>query len=234
MIEKKDIFGKEYFDSGKRETGRFANYSYDKMSASYEKLAKILVDAVSPRRVLDIGCAKGFLVHAFWKAGIECYGVDVSEYAISQAHKEIRRYLYVHDVDNVDLPFADDSFDLITAVGVLDYVHDRFRAVRDMKRVLQNGSTLFLSIAFESKNDKYRTTLQSKQQWINELDQAGFEFQQALTDEKYLLLMDNFLHSATSAKAILSRSFFQLPFSKNIIKPYLESKWGILFFKLTK
>lgn len=234
MVEKKDIFGKEYFDSGKRETGRFANYSYNRMFASYEKLASILIDVVSPRRVLDIGCAKGFLVHAFWKAGVECYGVDVSEYAISQAHKEIRQYLKVHDVDNTDLPFVDNSFDLITAVGVLDYVHDRFRAMREIRRVLKNRATLFLSVAYVSNNDKYRTTLQGRQQWIRELAQEGFEFQQTITDDKYLLLMDNFLQSATSAKAFLSKSFLRLPFCKNIMKPYLESRWGILFFKLTK
>ena len=44
-------------------------------------------------RILDFGCAKGFVVQGLRMLGYEAYGVDVSEYAISQAPKETNGYV---------------------------------------------------------------------------------------------------------------------------------------------
>ena len=44
------------------------------------------------QRILDFGCAKGFIVKAFRIFDFEAYGVDISEYAIKNADSSVRDY----------------------------------------------------------------------------------------------------------------------------------------------
>ena len=82
-------FGREYFDEntplsygGYRHDGRFA-------APAKRILAHYQLNGLS--RILDVGCAKGFLLYEFYKLGISgVYGIDISEYAISQVPEEIR------------------------------------------------------------------------------------------------------------------------------------------------
>src|SRR5438309_5805268 len=72
-------------------------------SAHWTNFFSIVADqcirSLRPGSVLDAGCAKGFLVEAFWDRGVPCYGIDVSEYAISQVRADIRPYCNVASLD---------------------------------------------------------------------------------------------------------------------------------------
>ncbi len=39
---------------------------------------------MGPKKVLDVGCAKGFLVEAVRPRGVEAFGNDISEYAMGE------------------------------------------------------------------------------------------------------------------------------------------------------
>jgi len=56
-------------------------------------IADRIVREINPRTALDAGCAMGFLVEALRERGVEAYGVDISEYAISQVHPSVKPYL---------------------------------------------------------------------------------------------------------------------------------------------
>ena len=56
-------------------------------------IADQVVAEIKPRRVLDVGCAKGFLVEALRDRGVEAFGIDVSEYAIGEVRPDIRAIL---------------------------------------------------------------------------------------------------------------------------------------------
>ena len=49
------------------------------------------------KKVLEIGCAKGFVVEAMRDLGIDAYGIDVSQYAKDCAREDIKPYLQVAD-----------------------------------------------------------------------------------------------------------------------------------------
>ncbi len=51
-----------------------------------------------PKIVLGAGCAMGFLVETLRKRGVEAYGVDISEFAISQVHDDIKASCWVGSV----------------------------------------------------------------------------------------------------------------------------------------
>ena len=50
----------------------------------FQKIAEKINSIYQPRTFLDVGCAYGYLVEALRDLGVDAYGVDVSEYAISQ------------------------------------------------------------------------------------------------------------------------------------------------------
>src|SRR3989339_273533 len=67
-------YGRMYFD-GPREYG-YGGYNYD---GRWIPVAKDIVDHFSLKpgdRLLDVGCAKGFLVKDLLALGIDAYGID--------------------------------------------------------------------------------------------------------------------------------------------------------------
>jgi SAM-dependent methyltransferase len=71
-----------------------------------------------PATVLDAGCAMGFLVEELRKRGVDASGVDISEYAISQAHESVAEHCSVASLNEP----LEGRYDLITCIEVLEHV----------------------------------------------------------------------------------------------------------------
>jgi SAM-dependent methyltransferase len=128
-------FGMEYFD-GTREQG-YGGYKYDgRWVAIAEDFVKFY--GLKPGdRVLEIGCAKGFLVKDLMKVcpGLEVFGVDISDYAVINCEPEVVGRIHQGNAKN--LKFPDNSFDLAISINT---VHNLERdeciyALREMQRV---------------------------------------------------------------------------------------------------
>src|SRR5512140_377293 len=61
-------------------------------------IAERIVSEMNPATVLDAGCAMGFLVEGLRARGVDAMGLDISEYAIGQAHEDIRPFCQVGSV----------------------------------------------------------------------------------------------------------------------------------------
>jgi SAM-dependent methyltransferase len=72
--------------------------------------------------VLDFGCAKGFLVKAFREIGVDAYGVDISDYAISQSDSAIKPYIRCLDLTSLPYPDSWPPVDYIVAKDVLEHL----------------------------------------------------------------------------------------------------------------
>ena len=84
----------------------------------FGKVADHIVRELRPKRVLDAGCAKGFLVEQLRNRGVEAYGIDISEYAISQVHDSVQAYCNVASLTEP----IEDRYDLITCVEVIEHM----------------------------------------------------------------------------------------------------------------
>ena len=109
-------YDEHYFNKYHRE------YSFAKMRPYFSVIARALVGLFKPQQVLDVGCARGYLVHIFRELGVDCWGIDLSEYALSSAPEEVQKYLLKVDIDHEELPFESGIFDLITCLDVVEHL----------------------------------------------------------------------------------------------------------------
>jgi SAM-dependent methyltransferase len=169
-------FGESYFDSGRSERGQYVHYSYESRYPYFQLLAKNIERVFQPRKVLDLGCAKGFLVLAFHELGIEAYGVDISEYAISKAPSEIRDHLRHVDLGHDALPFSASSFDLVMSLGVLEYILNFEHVIEEARRILLNGGLFVMLADYFPGRDELRVNVRSRDSWLESMRNFGFSY----------------------------------------------------------
>jgi len=145
-------YGKEYFD-GKREYG-YGGYYYD---GRWKSVAKDIVNLYKLKKgdkVLDIGCAKGFLVNDLIDLGIDAYGLDISEYAIQNSMKSTYGRLHIGSAEK--LHFPDNSFDFVISINTIHNLTKLqcIKSLKEINRVSKKFS--FVQV------DSYRTLNQKK------------------------------------------------------------------------
>ena len=94
-------FGREYFD-GERGQG-YGGYRYDGRWVPVAERFRDHYRLTAGQRVLDVGCAKGFLLHDLRQVvpGLCVTGIDVSSYAIAQAMEDVRPRLLVGSAERL-------------------------------------------------------------------------------------------------------------------------------------
>ena len=132
-------FGQEYFD-GDRTQG-YGGYKYDGRWLPIAETFRDHWKLKAGDRVLDIGCAKGFLVKDLMTVcpGLEVFGLDISEYAIENAIPEVKNRLKQGNAAH--LPFADDSFRAAISINTIHNLPEAecLQAIKEMQRVAPLG-----------------------------------------------------------------------------------------------
>ena len=108
-----------------------------RLMANFEGTLEELFRRASPASLLDVGCGEGVLTHK-WAQRIEgrVVGLDLDD---PQLHEEWKGRqapnLEYRVMKAENLPFADDEFDVATAIEVLEHVPDPEHTVSEMARV---------------------------------------------------------------------------------------------------
>ena len=182
VIEISRQYGEMYFD-GPREYG-YGGYRYD---GRWLPVARDIITHFQLKpgmRILDIGCAKGFLVKDLMICcpGLEAFGLDISDYALKQCPPDVMGRLHLGNC--VSLPFPDASFDAVLSINTL---HNLERpalvtALKEITRVTRQNKA-FVQV------DSYRTPEQRElfldwvltakfhdypQGWLDVFREAGY------------------------------------------------------------
>ena len=98
-------------------------------------IADEIVRSLNPQKVLDAGCAWGFLVESLWDRGVESWGIDISDYAIDKVRPDMKKYCSVGSL----IEPIDTKFDLITCIEVLEHIpeNDARQAVEMLTNVTE-------------------------------------------------------------------------------------------------
>ena len=135
----------------------------------FARVADGIVRDLHPSSVLDAGCAMGFLVEALRERGVEAWGIDISEYAISQADESIREHCRVASLSE---PLA-RRYDLITCIEVIEHL-----PAADAEGAIANlcGATdrLLLSSTPHDYGEPTHLNVQPPEAWSAMLAKQGF------------------------------------------------------------
>lgn len=145
-------FGQEYFD-GDRRYG-YGGFKYDGRWVSFAKKLIAHYGLKPGDRVLDIGCAKGFVVHDFRAEGMAAFGLDISDYAIANAMEDVKPFLRTGTAADLSA-YADKSFDLVLSINTLHNLAlpQLFQALREIERVGRKDKFIVMD-AYRNEREK--------------------------------------------------------------------------------
>jgi ubiquinone/menaquinone biosynthesis C-methylase UbiE len=174
-------FGFEFFD-GSREQG-YGGYHYDGRWVPVARRLAARYGLNAGSRVLDIGCAKGFLIKDLLDLvpGIDVVGLDISAYAIENAHPDASGRLMLASCDQ--LPFSDNSFDLALSINTAHNLSEEgcFQSLLEMQRVSPKAA-FFQVDAYRNESERQifedwmltAKTYLTPEKWLKLLARAGY------------------------------------------------------------
>ncbi len=175
-------FGRDFFD-GDRKHG-YGGFGYlPRFWQPVIPTFKEHFNLDSSSSLLDVGCAKGFMLYDLIQIipGITVSGVDISEYAIENAIDSIKPHVQVAKAMN--LPFEDNSFDVVIAINTLHNLEkaDFAVALREVERVSRKGAFVTVD-AFRDEEEKEAMlawnltakTILSVDEWISFYDECSY------------------------------------------------------------
>ena len=95
-------------------------------------------------RLLEIGCSTGYLTRRFLVRGCDVVGCDINSAALLQARLR-HPAVPLACAEAERLPFADQSFDAIVMLEVIEHTFSDASALAEVRRVLRPGGVLILS-----------------------------------------------------------------------------------------
>ena len=108
--------------------------------------------------ILDIGCGGGMNINRMAQGAKKVYGVDYSIESVNLS-KEVNEDLIkegrveVHEGNVMDLPFEDNSFDIVTAFETVYFWPDIVKSFGEVKRVLKPGGMFLIGCEANGTNN---------------------------------------------------------------------------------
>jgi SAM-dependent methyltransferase len=176
-------FGKDFFD-GDRRTG-YGGFAYHpRFWQPVVPTFQAHFGLTESSSILDVGCAKGFMLHDFAELipGLTVKGVDVSSYAIGNALVDMLPHTQVADARQ--LPFPDKSFDLVISINTIHNLDraDLIVALKEITRV--SSKHAFVTVdAYRTEEEKAAMfawnltarTILSVDEWMELFAEAGYD-----------------------------------------------------------
>ena len=105
--------------------------------------------------LLDIGIGTGLSSILFHKAGLHIYGMDLSKEMLDACkNKGFAEDLKVHDLTVTPYPYADEMFDHVVCIGVLNHFEDLKPVFNEATRLLKNDGLFAIVIGDRKENEE--------------------------------------------------------------------------------
>lgn len=134
-------YSKDYWD-GERKYG-YGGYKY--IPGRWKTVAEKLIETYklnSKSKILDAGCGKGYLLKEIKDLlpEINITGFDISQYAVNNAHKDIKSNILIHDIRK-KFPFKENEFDLTISLGTIHNlkIFEIVETIKEISRVSKSS-----------------------------------------------------------------------------------------------
>lgn len=185
-------FDEKYFSSHTYENITFAKYSmYWWSNRFYAMLARRY--GRKGARFLEVGSGMGHLTGQL-EDTFETFGCDINHWAVRKSKEVVGRSL-LQTASAQELPFRDDSFNVVIIKHIVEHLPDPQKAIQEIARVTEAGGTLFLatpnldSLLKPWKGDKWigyqdptHISLKPPAEWISYIEGAGFTIKRVFSD----------------------------------------------------
>ncbi|MCQ2493249.1 MAG: methyltransferase domain-containing protein [Lachnospiraceae bacterium] len=166
MSKEEQYYNKEYYDKYLGSMPYAHGYGWEEIFGRYAARIK---NEIAPKRTLDVGCAIGFMVEALHDIGVEAYGIDISEYAISQVREDIKPFCRVKDA-TLDI---EEKYDLITCIEVVEHL-DMKDAVKTIEQMCKAADDIIFSSTPFDYNEESHISVNSPEYWAQIFAYNGF------------------------------------------------------------
>ncbi|MGQ9653242.1 MAG: class I SAM-dependent methyltransferase [Thermodesulfobacteriota bacterium] len=126
----------------KEMAGRYDSWYLSPAGRHVERMENdLILDLLKPAKgqsLLDVGCGTGNHLLFFRQMGLEVVGVDPSEAMLEVARDKLGPTADLQLVWAEDLPFDDNSFDIVTLITSLEFSHRPFLALQEAFRVARD------------------------------------------------------------------------------------------------
>jgi ubiquinone/menaquinone biosynthesis C-methylase UbiE len=209
-------FDEAYFERGHEKGTAYNNYiNSAPQSPTYHEIAEAIFKVFKPKKCLEIGCATGVIVNHLNQMGVDAHGIDVSAWAI-----ENKMHQNVHLSGADQLPFPNNTFDLIYSCHALEHIPRILleKSVSEIDRVSTFSAVQFHMLPIvgthpyeydeetvikDLKKDPTHNVLEIKSFWLDQWRHLGWN-----------TLSSNILFFSDASEAQLSSGQFII--SKNI------------------
>ena len=103
--------------------------------ASEKELFLRLIQPESGQSVLDVGCGTGHNLAFFTELGLKAVGIDASKPMLDIASRKLGNNVKLYRGHAEELPFDDNSFDIVTLITVLEFVSEPVKVLKEAARV---------------------------------------------------------------------------------------------------
>jgi ubiquinone/menaquinone biosynthesis C-methylase UbiE len=175
-------FDFEYFD-GPRKYGYGGYYYHPKYWTATVDLFINYYKLSNNSRILDVGCAKGFMLSDFRRKLPKAFlcGLDISEYAIRNSDPLVKKYLV--NGNATSLPFSDNSFDIVISINTVHnlQIDQCIIALKEIERV-SRGSSFVMVDGWKTDEEKElldkwvltAKTILSESEWVKLFKEANY------------------------------------------------------------
>ncbi len=203
----------KYYDEEYYKNFAYANGMAYERGNGWEEVfgnhADRIVKEIAPKKTLDVGCAKGFLVEALRDRGVLAYGIDLSEYAVSKVREDIRQYCKAKSV----LELAGETYDLITCIEVLEHLPQE-QVPLAVKRLCEaSDDILFSSTPFDYAEESH-LAVHVPSYWAEQFAYHGF-YHDVRYDCSYISIQAMRFRKSKKSKAELIREYEDEFFQKH-------------------
>jgi SAM-dependent methyltransferase len=170
----KEVLTRQYKDSSNLDIRKFFHKKYSTNSIGYTDWILSNIKFFKGCRILEVGCGTGSLWENYPEL-IDTFSelvlTDISKGMIDIVKESYagRKNIQIQAMDVLDMPFEDNSFDIIVANSMLYHVNDVDSALENIHRILRDDGVF------------YATTF-GKDGLINYINNAMFEM--GLSDSK--------------------------------------------------
>ena len=128
-----NVYSDDYFFAGKDGYPNYLN-ERDLLYEQGLRYAKLMSKYMNPGKILDVGCAAGFILKGFKDSGWSCYGIEPNETMATYGRNKLNLNIKTSSIETFE---CNEQFDLINMTQVIGHVYNPDSALLNASRLLK-------------------------------------------------------------------------------------------------